>query len=152
MLRLACVCMVSCSLVFFAAGLSNSEDYPLNTPFQMHPGDVAVVGNYGFTVGFDSIAGDSRCPQGVICIWPGDAEAVMWARQFAPRQDFVLHTYYDFGQSYVVEQYETVLLAVDPYPVIDVVDPDDYVILVKVVCWSLPSEGSTWGRIKALYE
>ncbi|MFN8571063.1 MAG: hypothetical protein U0132_03335 [Gemmatimonadaceae bacterium] len=42
--------------------------------FQLAPGQTAVLAGSDLAVRFDSVAGDSRCPMGVMCIWSGDAD------------------------------------------------------------------------------
>lgn len=52
--------------------------FGLNESFTLNQGIVACSKDMiGFTIGFDSVAGDSRCPVGVQCIWAGRADVVL---------------------------------------------------------------------------
>lgn len=85
------------------------------------------------TVGFNSVAEDSRCPTGVQCVWEGDAEVVLTLGGPAGIESVRLHTtldprVVDFGG------YEVELRAVAPYPVDgEAIEPDDYVVQLAVV-------------------
>jgi hypothetical protein len=112
------------------------------------------VGDEGLEIGFERIAGDSRCPLGVFCIWEGDAAALIFAQKPAiPRASFELHTHSSFQRDAKYEGYKITLLAVVPYPEIDVeIDPNDYVVTVVVTDAKAPAGITTWGKIKALYD
>ena len=128
---------------------------PYGTPFSLGVGASSAVGDEGMVLGFEGILADSRCPTGVWCFWEGDAAAALWLDIPAcPRQEFVLHTYYDYEQSIDLCLVVVHLLDVQPYPHIDgpPIDPLDYVVTV-VVEDSGPTntEPRSWGALKALF-
>ena len=43
----------------------------LNVPFTLAPGQTARIESEGMDIRFIDVTGDSRCPQGVECIWAG---------------------------------------------------------------------------------
>ena len=43
----------------------------LNVPFTLAPGQTARIDSEGMDIRFVDVTGDSRCPQGVECIWAG---------------------------------------------------------------------------------
>ena len=43
----------------------------LNIPFTLAPGQIARIESEGMDIRFVDVTGDSRCPQGVECIWAG---------------------------------------------------------------------------------
>ena len=43
----------------------------LNIPFTLAPGQTARIESEGMDIRFVDVTGDSRCPQGVECIWAG---------------------------------------------------------------------------------
>ena len=43
----------------------------LNVPFTLAPGQTARIESEGMDIRFVNVTGDSRCPQGVECIWAG---------------------------------------------------------------------------------
>lgn len=53
-------------------------EFSLNEPFALSHGAVACPKDMkGFTIRFDAVSSDSRCPIGVQCIWAGRADAVL---------------------------------------------------------------------------
>jgi len=110
----------------------------------------------GLVVGFDRVPADGRCAIGVVCIWEGEAAAVVWAE--APntaRGERTLHTTEIFGgPSATYAGYTITLVGLDPYPVHNMpTDPDSYVgtFVVTPVDATTGNQPSTWSRIKALY-
>lgn len=127
---------------------------PLGVPFDLAVGQSEAVGDEGLRVGFSAVPLDCRCPMGALCFWEGDAVADMWAeRPLRPRADFKLHSNPTFDQDTKYEGYKIFLAAVNPYPIIDFnIDPNDYVVTVLVTKTSVPADGTTWGRIKSIYD
>lgn len=128
--------------------------HSLAVTLELGVGESKTVGTDGLVIGFDHVTGDSRCPTGVLCFWPGDAAAQIWADH--PSQDkttVLLHTYYDFQKSFSYAGYVVTLVAVDPYPVYGkIIDPNDYVTTIAILGNSeSPVQPATWSRIKALY-
>lgn len=60
--------------------------------FTMATGEQVALADAG-TLRYLRVAGDSRCPPDVQCVWAGDAEVVFeWAGNGAPPETFSLHT------------------------------------------------------------
>ena len=117
-------------------------------------GESKTVGDDGLVIGFDYITGDSRCPAGVMCVWPGDAAAQIWADHPGfDKTTVLLHTYYDFQKSFTYAGYVATLLTVAPCPVYGKdIDPNDYVATITVLGGpDSPVQPATWSHIKALY-
>ena len=128
---------------------------PYGSPFSLAVGDTTAVGDEGLILGFTEVLSDSRCPVGVWCFWPGDVEAAL--RVSVPGcgcTGVVLHTYYDFEQSADLGIAVVHLVAVEPYPVVDLppIEPSEYVATL-VVFDSGPTDTRprSWGAVKALY-
>ena len=49
----------------------------LNVPFTLAPGQTARIESEGMDIRFINVTGDSRCPQGVECIWAGQVTCAM---------------------------------------------------------------------------
>lgn len=128
---------------------------PYGTPFTLGVGASAAVGDEGMVLGFEAILADSRCPIGVWCFWEGDAAAALWLDiPDCPRQEFVLHTYWDYQQSVDLCLAVVELLDVQPYPDVNEppIDPLDYVVTVVVQeAGPTNTEPRSWGQLKALY-
>jgi hypothetical protein len=123
--------------------------------FQLKVGASVDVGEDGLVVGFTEVPSDGRCPIGLLCIWEGDAAAVVWAAQpGTDRAQFTLHTSAMFSREALYASYRITLLHLSPYPVYQKpTDPAAYVMTLVVNKSSLitGTEPATWSRIKALY-
>jgi hypothetical protein len=53
---------------------AGKKKVPLDNEFNMRIGDKAVVGKEKLAISFLSVLEDSRCPQGVNCVWQGNAK------------------------------------------------------------------------------
>lgn len=125
-------------------------------PFQLGVGESVIIADAGFSVGFDHVVSDSRCPLNVDCIWEGNASARTWAE--IPRTDrtfFDLNTNPQFRGEASFVGFIVRLLGVTPHPFDGVIiDPKDYIVTMVVVRdrVTTPVEERTWGAIKALFE
>jgi len=104
----------------------------LGTPFDLHAGASAVVGD-GLTVAFDRVKSDSRCPADAICISAGDAVvALALSREGSARAERDVHS--DTGgsrTSYL--DYTITLQSLTPYPLASKpTRPEDYAVRLVV--------------------
>ncbi|POM23438.1 hypothetical protein BTM25_45910 [Actinomadura rubteroloni] len=61
--------------------------------FQLAPGGSVRVADGATTLRFDRVSADSRCPEGVQCVWEGDATVVLTATERGrAARTFELHT------------------------------------------------------------
>ena len=87
LLLLACPTPRECSIHF-----------DLNKSFSLDHGATACApDDKGLSIRFDSVSGDSRCPEGVQCIWAGRADAVLTLTHAGVSQKSTLSTG-DFSQ------------------------------------------------------
>ncbi|MFB6316967.1 hypothetical protein [Saccharicrinis sp. FJH54] len=79
---------------------------------------VRINSDEGFTLCFDSISSDSRCPLGVECVWEGNAAAVFSFSDHEKDTSFVLNTNRSeiFPDNIVVQNLIFKLVSVTPYP------------------------------------
>ena len=56
---------------------TNYNEIELDKEFNIKIGDSAVLVEQGVIVKFKSVAGDSRCPAGAVCVWEGNAIAIL---------------------------------------------------------------------------
>jgi hypothetical protein len=57
-----------------SSGASGEVKAALNQEFRLSPGQTASLAAEGLKIKFESVTADSRCPQGVTCIWAGEAK------------------------------------------------------------------------------
>jgi len=126
----------------------------LGVPFVLGPGQSAEVIGGALYFMFTGVLADSRCPEGAICVWEGDAEAAVMGDLPGEIQiGCVLHTSAMFSQSCDMGPYRVLLLWVDPYPVLGAppIDPMDYLATFMIVASGVDVQQRAWGSIKALY-
>jgi hypothetical protein len=87
-----------------------------------------------FTLSFDDVVEDSRCPKGVTCIWEGDAAIkIRLTSPKAAPADYVLHTSSRFEQKAEHGGLKVTLMAVMPYPVADApIRRQDYRVTLSI--------------------
>ena len=56
---------------------TNYNEIELDKEFNIKVGDSAVLVNQGVVIKFNSVAGDSRCPSGAVCVWEGNATVTL---------------------------------------------------------------------------
>lgn len=141
------------ALLILVTAVPLQSQAPITKTIDLGVGEFITIG-LDLRVGFDGVPADSRCPEGALCFWEGDAIAKMWADQpFKERMTVELHTHRGFQWQFTYGNYRITLVGIAPYPKIDErIDPNDYVATILVADVSTPVDLTTWGRIKALYE
>jgi hypothetical protein len=104
--------------------------------FTLAMGDRAVVRDAGFTLTFDSVPSDSRCPINALCITAGNAEVRLVVRfgppgSAAPDLLLTLNTTID-PHAQRVGGFLVQLLALDPQPVAGQPPPMQYRASLRV--------------------
>jgi hypothetical protein len=99
--------------------LSVMKEVPLNQEFTVRVGQMARVEG-GLKVSFLSVAEDSRCPEGVNCIWAGNGKIVLKiSRRGRTPGKINLNTMLNPKEA-SYQGYEVKLVKLDPYPKKDV--------------------------------
>ncbi len=105
----------------------------LNKEFRLPVGQTAVIAGEGLTIKFEAVTADSRCPQGVTCIWAGEANcqaAVTLNKTINPYNLKVSSS--GLGQT-VVLGYTFNIINLEPYPQAEkTTDKNSYVLVMKV--------------------
>jgi len=93
------------------------------------------VNDTELTLTLVEIAGDSRCPSDVVCVWAGEATVVVRAALGGETSTFklVLGACAEGGAKAKVGEYQVSLVKLDPYPVsAKPILPTDYIATVRV--------------------
>lgn len=100
----------------------------------LRTGASADVASTGVRLTFERVAGDSRCPRGVTCVWEGDAVAVLRAEAAgAGGVVLQLHTNAQFARHGEAHGLVIRLQELAPYPDADrPIDPASYVATIAV--------------------
>jgi hypothetical protein len=94
----------------------DDRSVPLNQEFEIKIGDNVWIQNELLRIDFQRVADDSRCPQGVTCVWAGNAKIVLRVTKARRRPaSMTLNTMLEPKQS-SYRGYEIKLVNLDPYP------------------------------------
>jgi len=100
----------------------------LDAEIQIKFGESITLEKGKLTIKFKSLVGDSRCPQGVVCVWAGNAEVILEVS----KNEIDLNTALD-PKEQVVGDYNIQLRDVIPYPKAgEELKPEDYSIKIVV--------------------
>ena len=100
----------------------------LDDEFWIKMGESVALEKGSLTIKFISLAGDSRCPEGVVCAWMGNAEVILEVS----KNEIRLNTLLDPTEE-VVGDYNIQLRDVIPYPKAGVeYMPENYSIKIVV--------------------
>lgn len=72
-----------------------TTDVTLDQLFTLAPGQTARIPAQGLEIRFDSVAGDSRCPEDVVCVWAGDAAINLTLTRSGQSRSVAVHTTLD---------------------------------------------------------
>jgi hypothetical protein len=100
----------------------------LDEEIQIKFGESVTLEKGKLTIKFKSLAGDSRCPQGVVSVWAGNAEVILEVSNI----EIALNTALDPKEK-AVGDYNIQLRDVLPYPKVgEELKPEDYSIKIVV--------------------
>lgn len=110
--------------VFYADQLDiyNTHSNPiytsLNTSFKLNINQTAIVEPDNIKITFLNVTEDSRCPEGTVCVWPGQVKALFLLELDQSHEDvFNLTLNSNETQSQkTIAGYSVKLVNVDPYP------------------------------------
>ena len=108
--------LMTCIALLGAGKSAPEEDMPLNHEFDLKIGRTAVVKAAGLSVTFQEVTEDSRCPQGVDCIWAGNATVrIKLSGSHTASTSVDLKTELE-PKSKQVDGYRITLVKLRPYP------------------------------------
>src|SRR4030066_174537 len=71
---ISCLFIVLLGLGTGCAGSSELVKADLGQEFSLHIGQTAQIENEPLAIRFNAVAGDSRCPKNVTCVWAGEVK------------------------------------------------------------------------------
>jgi hypothetical protein len=107
-------------LFIFTAALtqpaSNTKEAALGQEFELKVGQQVSIKREGLRVSFQAVAEDSRCPQGVTCVWAGNGKVALKLSKIGKRAATMsLNTGLDPKQD-TYRGYDVKLVSLNPYP------------------------------------
>lgn len=115
-------------------GVGSQKRIRLQHDFELRLGRQAIVKEAGLKVTFVELVEDSRCPEGVDCIWAGNGKIKLTVRKGNRKSvTFELNTM-TAPKNFTYQNYEISLVNLAPYPKINVeTKKQDYVATLKVI-------------------
>ena len=102
--------------------------FTLGQEFDLKYGQSAVLSEAGMTLTFKALSEDSRCPEGAVCIWAGNARVLLSVSD----SDVSLNTTLE-PKVVTVDAFQIRLVTVNPYPKISVErKPEEYSVRLIV--------------------
>jgi hypothetical protein len=90
------------------------------------PGESAAIPGTEFTVLFEGVPSDSRCPSGAVCVWAGDGGVALQVWSGTASRSDTLHTTVE-PRALEWQGVRLALESLEPYPEEGVpIDPADY--------------------------
>jgi hypothetical protein len=107
--------------MFTACKKNKSCPVILGEAFTISNNNTACNETNNFTITFNKLENDSRCPATANCFWQGVATIKLTLKKANIEYPFTLHTLvppvYGFNNDTVVAGYKIKLMQLDPYPV-----------------------------------
>lgn len=100
------------------------KDLTLNDTIDLAYKDCIYDSEFQTYICFDSVLTDSRCPQGVVCVWAGNA-AARFKFDKLNNNPFFIDLYTHTGT--IINGYDFTFLELSPYPKLGIqIKPEDY--------------------------
>ena len=104
----------------FAQPVSRVKEAALDQEFELKLGQQVLIENERLRISFTGVAEDSRCPEGVQCVWAGNGKVMLILSKTRKRASTMkLNTGVDPKQN-TYQGYEVKLVSLNPYPKKDV--------------------------------
>jgi hypothetical protein len=134
-LILLCVGLMTLLVLFPSACSSGTVNEPaafLNQDFRLPVGGKIAITGEGINLKFEAVTSDSRCPQGVTCIWAGEAKCQLSVTMNKTVEPLVL-TVSGSSLSQTVFKGYTFNFNLEPYPKAQqTIDKNSYVLNMKI--------------------
>jgi len=113
--------------------VSRVKEAVLNQEFELKLGQQVLIENERLKISFIGVTEDSRCPEGVQCVWAGNGKVVLRLSKVRKRATMMkLNTGVDPKQN-AYQGYDVKLVSLNPYPKKDVkIKIREYVVTLVV--------------------
>jgi hypothetical protein len=133
--RFIAVCLLLIVLLvplLVSACVSDNIKASLGKEFTLPAGKTAVISGENFSIKFEKVTGDSRCPSDVVCIWAGEAKCDTVFTYKGNDYPVTLTAGGGNPDNYAFENYK-VYFDLQPYPVsTQQIAPGDYRLILTV--------------------
>lgn len=115
------ICLLIAVLILNSCSLNTDHVSSINVKAKVH--DEIVLD--AFSIKVKSVC-DSRCPEGCMCVWAGEAKVFFTIKEFPTSLDTSLTL--PSNPAMIYKNYSIDLKSVNPYPICNFEFPDDYTI------------------------
>jgi hypothetical protein len=126
------ITLLSLSAAACSGGTAGEIKATLNEELRLPVGETAAIVGEGLEIKFEEVTNDSRCAQGVTCIWAGEAKcrtALTLNKTITP----LVLTVSGSSLSQAVFEGYTLNFNLDPYPKAgQTIDINSYVLVMKI--------------------
>lgn len=112
--------------------LNGPKDVALGEVFELKVSQTANLRGQSLSITFDGVPEDSRCPQGVECVWMGNARVALSLKQADQLGALELNTHLEPKEGTSLG-YNVRLLDLKPLPIAEKPTPPDQYVAVLVV-------------------
>jgi hypothetical protein len=107
---------------------TQTDNVKIGEEFGLKFGDKVTLQGTNLTLAFKDVTEDSRCPEGAVCVWEGNARILLGVDQTAIALNTTLEPKQVIYSSYVIQ-----LLGLYPYPRIDKLPKKEEYIAALIV-------------------
>jgi hypothetical protein len=131
---LAAVLMPSCASAKAEPTAASPSSVREPIAIALSHGEAKRVAGTPLTITFEAVTDDSRCPEGVSCVWAGDAVVhIRIEGGTPPASTAMLHVNGQFDRDVVHGSHRVTLVAVAPHPKADAkIEAKDYRIELRI--------------------
>jgi hypothetical protein len=131
--KLLIICVLILSLTGWADAKGSQRRVHVEREFVLRAGSEALVKEAGLKIKFTSLVEDSRCPEGVDCIWAGNGKIALTLRRGRHKVATIELNTMTEPKSVTYQGYEITLVKLAPYPKKDVqIKKGEYVATLVV--------------------
>jgi hypothetical protein len=115
-----------------SSGTTSEIKAVIDEEFRLPIGETVVITGEGLRVKFEAVTADSRCPQGVTCIWAGEAKC-QTAITLNKITDPLVFTVSGGSPSQTTFKGYTFSFNLEPYPKAQqTIDKNSYILIMKI--------------------
>ena len=131
--KLLIIAVLLFSMTGWAQGAGSQKKVRVDRQFDLKAGGEALVKEAALKIKFGSLVDDSRCPEGVDCIWAGNGKITVIVRKGKSKPVALELNTMTEPKSVTYEGYEITLVKLAPYPKKDVkIKKESYVATLVV--------------------
>ncbi len=110
------IVLIFISIVSISGCRNEMNQVFIDKTFELNYKEIKYFPDHTTSITLDSILNDSRCPNGVECVWAGNAEVRLIYSAGDQNSTFILNTMSTFRTDTLMHGYRIKLVRLNPYP------------------------------------